>query len=279
MKFGSGDHRFELVEGWPQRPDDLQLGWIGGIGVTSSGRAYVYNRGDFPMAVFDAESGAFIETWDEPRMVHAHAVWVDGDDRLWLTDQKAHVIWICDEQGNILDHIGNEGQKGAVDGAPFNEPTDIALAGDLGFFVSDGYGNSHVHHLAPDYSLVKTWGGRGDGPGVFNLPHCVHYDTRGRVWVADRENNRVQLFDAEGNFLESWTDLLRPADFVTEGDDLVYVCELGGRLSVMDLDGGIVERFNLPDPQAPHGIWLDGEGNLYVCEVQADNKLYKLARC
>ena len=75
------------------------------------------------------------------------------------------------------------------------------------------------------------------------------------------------------------TDLLRPADFVTEGDDLVYVCELGGRLSVMDLDGGIVERFDLPDPQGPHGIWLDSDGNLYVCEVQVDNKLYKLARC
>ena len=279
MKFGSGEHRFELVPGWPQRPDDLQLGWIGGIGVTSGGRAYVYNRGDFPMAVFDADSGAFIETWDEPRMVHAHAVWVDSTDRLWLTDQKAHVIWICDEAGNILDHIGNEGRKGAVDGAPFNEPTDIALAGDRGFYVSDGYGNSHIHHLAPDYSLIKTWGGRGDGPGEFNLPHCVHYDTRGRVWVADRENNRVQIFDSDGNHLESWTDLLRPADFVTEGDDLVYVCELGGRLSVMDLDGNVVERFDLPDPQAPHGIWLDSAGNLYVCEVQADNKLYKLARC
>ena len=68
MKFGSGDHRFELVPGWPQRPPDLNLGWIGGIGVTSGGRAYVYNRGDYPMAVFDAESGEFIKVWDEPEL-------------------------------------------------------------------------------------------------------------------------------------------------------------------------------------------------------------------
>ncbi len=279
MKFGSGDHRFELVPGWPQRPADLNLGWIGGIGVTSGGRAYVYNRGDYPMAVFDAESGEFIKVWDEPRFVHAHGVWVDEDDRLWLTDQKAHVVWVCDEDGQILDHIGNEGQKGAADGDPFNEPTDIALAGDLGYFVSDGYGNSHIHHIAPDHSLVTTWGGRGDGPGQFNLPHCVHYDSRGRVWVADRENNRIQLFDTAGNHLETWTGFLRPGDFVTAGPDLVYVCELGGRITVLDLDGGIVERFDLPDPRAPHGIWLDKAGNLYVVEVQADNKLYKLARC
>ncbi len=278
MKMGSGNFRFELVDGWPKRPADLNLGWIGGVGVTSSNRVYIYNRGDFPMVVFDGDSGELLETWDDPRFKHAHAVWVDADDRLWLTDQKAHVIWICNEQGEILDHIGNEGQPGASDGMPFNEPTDIALAGDAGFYVSDGYGNSHIHHLAPDYSLIKTWGGRGDGPGQFNLPHSVHYDLRGRVWVADRENNRVEIFDADGNHLESWTGFARPGDFVTEGD-LVYVCELGGYLSVVDLDGKIVERFGLPDPRAPHGIWLDASGNLYVVEVQADSKLYKLARC
>ena len=281
MIYGSGDYRFELVEDWARRPDELNLGWIGGVATDSSDNVYVFNRGDHPMVVFDP-AGNIIATWGDEFVKHAHAIWIDAEDILWLTDQKAHCIWKCNTDGKILDAIGNIGVAGEV-GEPFNEPTDVGLAGDTGFYVSDGYGNNHVHRYDADGGHVSTWGGEGTGPGEFHLPHCVWFDGEDSVWVADRENNRVQVFDAEGKFKVEWTDFKRPADFFARDDGEVYLAELDAGVAVLDRSGKILARFGEMGEgpgqfKAVHGIWLDSSGDMYICEVQRDNGLHKFAR-
>ena len=281
MIYGSGDYRFELVEGWARRPDDLNLGWIGGVATDSSDNVYVFNRGDHPMVVFDP-AGRIIAMWGDDFIRHAHAIWIDARDNLWLTDQKAHCIWKCNTDGEVLDTIGTSGVAGES-GEPFNEPTDVALAGDAGFYVSDGYGNNHIHRFDSSGGHVSTWGGKGTGPGEFHLPHCVWFDGEDAVWVADRENNRIQVFDSAGKFKVEWTDFKRPADFYSRESGEVYLAELDAGVAVLDRHGKILARFGeMGDGpgqfRAAHGIWVDSSGDLYVCEVQRDNGLHKFAR-
>lgn len=281
MIYGSGEYRFELIEGWAKRPDDLTLGWIGGVATDSSDNVYVFNRGDHPMVVFDP-AGNIIATWGDEFVKHAHAIWIDAEDTLWLTDQKAHCIWKCNTDGKILETIGTAGVEGG-DGEPFNQPTDVGLAGEAGFYVSDGYGNNHVHRYDANGKHVSTWGGKGTGPGEFHLPHCAWFDGDDSVWVADRENNRVQVFDAEGTFKVEWTGYKRPADFWARDDGEVYLAELDAGVAVLDRSGEILARFGEMGEgpgqfRAVHGIWLDSSNDMYICEVQRDNGLHKFAR-
>ena len=136
-------------------------------------------------------------------------------------------------------------------GEPFNLPTDIALTPSGEMFIADGYGNARVHKFAADGSYLFSWGEPGTEPVQFNLPHGIWLDRRGRVLVADRENDRVQIFDQEGKLLEIWpTELIGPAFFYVDADDIVYVPEHnGGLVSVLTLDGERLARWG--DPIVP----------------------------
>ena len=153
-------------------------------------------------------------------------------------------------------------------------------------FISDGYGNARVHKYSPDGELIKSWGQPGTGPGEFDLPHCVRVDPRNRLMVADRENNRIQFFTLDGEYIEEWGDLLQPDTIYIDDDDLVYIAELGQRVTIMTLDGEVVSQWGsergstVPGEffACPHGIWLDSQGDIYVGEVQADARLQKFIR-
>src|SRR5438132_5442007 len=164
-----------------------------------------------------------------------------------------------------------------------------AANGDL--FASDGYGNARVHHFTPMGELRTSWGEPGDKHGAFNIPHSVLVLADDRVLVCDRENNRIQIFDLDGHYLEEWTDLARPDDVCVDDAGTVYVAELGeraalfqfmsppwgqdrpARISVLDLGGKVLTRWG-EDPHgevqfvAPHGIAVDARGNVYVGEVR-----------
>ena len=157
-------------------------------------------------------------------------------------------------------------------------------------YITDGYGNARVHKFAADGRLLFSWGEPGSGPGQFHLPHGIATDEQGRVYVADRENSRVQLFTTEGDFLAEWTDVARPCQVFVAGG-LVYVAELGfragmwpgttapagapgGRLSVFDASGKLLARWGGGDDPcapgdffAPHGVGVDSHGDVYVGEV------------
>jgi sugar lactone lactonase YvrE len=176
-------------------------------------------------------------------------------------------------------------------GPPFNRPTDVAIAPNGELYVSDGYGNARVHRFTADGKLIQSWGEPGSGPGQFMLPHGIWVAADGRVFVADRENDRIQIFSPSGEFLAQWTHVQRPTDICIGRDRLVYVSELTwlpgqrsytkgvydkkmpGRVSVLDLQGNVLARWGGEDGAAPGNFWaphticVDSRGDIYVGEV------------
>ena len=152
-------------------------------------------------------------------------------------------------------------------------------------FVSDGYGAHRVHKFSPDGELLLSWGTQGTGKGQFALLHNIWVDSRNRVFICDRENDLIQIFDDQGNFLEEWTDLVRPGD-VWFLNDIVYVIESGpeGGVSVWDLDGNVLSRWHVNEPDGEgtilggHGITVDSHGSIYVTEIGSGNRVSKFVR-
>jgi hypothetical protein len=186
---------------------------------------------------------------------------------------------------DLLMTLGTSDKPGA-EGEPFNLPTDIALGPDGEMFISDGYGNARVHKYSPDGELIMSWGTHGDGPGEFNLPHSVWVDSRNRVMVADRQNNRIQLFTLDGEYINEWGGFLHPDDIFIDSDDIIYVAELDQRITILTLDGEVLSQWGSERGSekpgeflaCPHAIWADSHGDLYVGEVQADGQLQKFIR-
>lgn len=284
MVFGQGTHQYTVHENWWTLPDGWEFGWIPAVAVDSQDRVYVYSRSEHPMVVFDRD-GNFIDSWGDDILKDAHGIFIDADDNIYCTEREPHVIRKFTTDGDLLMTLGTPDVPGA-EGEPFNLPTDFALGPDGEMYISDGYGNARVHKYSPDGELIKSWGQPGTGPGEFDLPHCVRVDPRNRLMVADRENNRIQFFTLDGEYIEEWGDLLQPDTIYIDDDDLVYIAELGQRVTIMTLDGEVISQWGsergstVPGEffACPHGIWLDSHGDMYVGEVQADARLQKFIR-
>jgi len=151
--------------------------------------------------------------------------------------------------------------------APFNHPTDAAVAADGRIFVSDGYGNGRVHRFAADGRHELSWGRVGRGPGEFMTPHAVWADRDGRVLVVDRENGRVQVFDDEGALLAIWDGFHNPMDIWLDAEGLAYVTDQIPSLHLMAPDGRRLGRCR-PALNGAHGLFGDRGGNLYLAEIQ-----------
>lgn len=284
MIFGQGTHQYTVHENWWSLPEGWEFGWIPAVAVDSQDRVYVYSRSEHPMVVFDRD-GNFLTSWGDDILKDAHGIYIDENDHIYCTERETHVVQKFTTDGELLMTLGTMDEPGA-EGEPFNLPTDFALGPHGEMYISDGYGNSRIHKYSPDGELIKSWGKPGTGPGEFDLPHCVRVDPRNRVMVADRENNRIQFFTLDGDYIEEWGDLLQPDTIYIDEDDLVYIAELGQRISIMTLDGEVVSQWgsepgsDVPGEfmACPHGIWLDSHGDIYVGEVQADARLQKYIR-
>ncbi len=284
MIFGQGTHQYRVHENWWSLPEGWEFGWIPAVAVDSQDRVYVYSRSEHPMVVFDRD-GDFLTSWGDDILKDAHGIYIDENDHIYCTERETHVVQKFTTDGELLMTLGTMDEPGA-EGEPFNLPTDFALGPDGEMYVSDGYGNSRIHKYSADGELIKSWGKPGSGPGEFDLPHCVRVDPRNRLMVADRENNRIQFFTLDGEYIEEWVDLLQPDTIYIDEDDLVYIAELGQRISIMTLDGEVISRWGsergseVPGEfmACPHGIWLDSHGDIYVGEVQADARLQKYIR-
>ena len=283
MAFGAGTHIYEVQEGWAQLPDGWKFGWIPAVAVDSQDRVYVYSRSEHPMVVFDRE-GNFLESWGDDILKDAHGIFIDAADNIYCVERETHCMRKFTSDGELLMTLGTPDQP--ADETPFNLPTDLAVGPDGELFVSDGYGNARIHKYSPDGELIKSWGTPGDGPGEFDLPHCVRVDPRNRVMVADRSNNRIQLFTLDGEYIEEWGDFSQPDTIFIDDDQIVYVAELDQRVTILTLDGDIIAQWGsergstVPGEffACPHGIWIDSHDDLYVGEVQADGRLQKFIR-
>jgi len=202
-----------------------------------------------------------------------HGIFITPDDRIFLTDRDAHQILIYDTDGKQRGSIGE--RHHARFGAPFNHPTDVAVAANGDIYVSDGYGNAHVHWFSADGTHKKTWGGVGTGPGLFSTPHGIWVTRDNKVLVGDRENNRIQVFSADGAYLSEWGDLYHPMDIWGDADGTIYVTDQAPRIVAFSPRGEIIGRCKVVATWS-HGLWGDAAGNLYCSEH--NGQLTKLAR-
>ncbi|MFO1081270.1 MAG: hypothetical protein U1E23_11690 [Reyranellaceae bacterium] len=270
-----GDRRYAVHRKWARLPAGDSFGFVSDLMVDSQGRVHVAQRGnDKPVLVFGRD-GRLAGTWGEGHLAEPHYINSAGNGTILVADRDAHQVLRFDEAGRPLQAWGRRHWPSL--GAPFNHPTAAAQAPDGGIYVADGYGNSHVHRFAADGSLATTWGGPGKGPGTFTTPHAVAVDGAGRVLVADRENDRVQVFDADGQWLDSWGDFYHPMQIWIDERGLVFVTDQIPRISLLDGDGRLVGRCRGAINGA-HGLSGDTDGNLYLAELppQEITKLERL---
>ena len=280
---------YEVVEGWGKLPEGWIFTQVAGVAVNSQDRVYVYNRGEHPLIIFDRE-GNFLTSWGEGLPLRkggqgvvltrgGHGIFIDDDDYVYLADRAMQTVMKFTSEGKRLLTLGTEGQ--ANEGKPFNNLTDVALSPSGEIYVSDGYGNSLVHKFSADGTLLLSWGEPGSEAGQFNLPHSVWVDRQERVYVADRENHRIQIFTSEGEFITMWTGFRQPTDLFIDDDDKLYISELQHRVSIVNLDGEILSRLGGEQSDAPgqfiapHGVWTDSQNSLYVGEVLEGQKIQK----
>ena len=284
MTSSTGKLSFEITEGWGTLPQGIELGQVPGIAVDARDRVYVLNRGTPPLIVLDRD-GEVIASLGEDILEDPHGICVAPDNRIFVADRDAHVVVRLSPEGKLQLTLGTRGRPVPEhSGTPFNRPTGVALSSEGDIYISDGYGNSRVHKYAPDGSLLLSWGGEGIHPGQFNLPHGICVDRQDRVYIADRENNRVQAFNEEGDYIKEWRDLMRPTDVTVDAAGHIYVSELEGRVSVLSYDGDVLARWGGPkSPEAgqfiaPHGICVDSRGDVYVAEVNIGKRFQKVLR-
>jgi len=286
MILGNSDFRYEVDTEWHKLPGGWSLREVADVEVDGEDNVYVFNRGAHPMIVFDKD-GKFLKSWGENLFTRAHGVTLGPDGNLWCVDDKDHTVRKCTLDGKVLLTIGAPNKPAPYQsGKPFNRPTKVAFDADGDLYISDGYGNARVHRYTEKGEYRGSWGEYGTDPGQFNLVHSVCTDAKGKVYIADRENHRVQIFDPEGKYITQWNNMHRPCGIHIK-DKLCYVGELpshlpvnadypniGCRVSIYDLKGKLLARLGAPHfgegPDqfiAPHGIAVDSRGDIYLGEV------------
>ncbi len=300
---GEGQFGYEALSQWGRLPPGWSFVEVVGLATDSQDRAYVFNRGEHPVVVFDRD-GRFLASWGEGLFARPHGIFIGPGDAVYCTDDRDHTVRKFTTDGQLLWTLGTSGRPsdtGVINhdyrtiqrvGPPFNLPTNLALSPDGQMYVTDGYGNARVHKFSADGCLLFSWGEPGGGPGQFHLPHGIGVDRNGTVYVADRENSRIQVFTESGKFLAEWTDVARPTQIFIDAQTNIYVAEqvwraglihdmrppglnpVGGRESVFDRQGELQARWGggenpcaVGDFFAPHDIWADSRGDLYVGEV------------
>ena len=274
--------RYRAESNWPSLPAGWNFGEAEAAAVDAEGNVYVFHRGAHPIVVFDVR-GKYLRSFGDGLFVGPHGLRIDRDANLWAADSEAHIVVKMDLSGRVRMVLGRRGQSGESDDL-FNQPTDVAVASNGDIYVTDGYGNSRIVKFASDGRFLHSWGAPGSGQSEFNWPHSIVIDREGRIYVADRRNNRIQIFDAGGNFLDQWTHVGTPMGLALTADQSLFMTEgSANRVLELSLEGKILgwfgEKGKLPGQfNICHQLGVDALRNLYIAEV-ANWRVQKLTAC
>jgi DNA-binding beta-propeller fold protein YncE len=283
---------YEVDARWPQRPAGVEWGHVPGVAVSPKDEVYVFTRAKPPVQVYDT-GGKLLRSWGDAEIAVAHYLKFDPQGNVWVADVGNHVVMQFTPGGKLLKTLGTRGAPGE-DATHLNKPTDMAVTPEGEVFVTDGYGNNRVVHFDRAGKFVKAWGKLGIGPGEFSLPHAIVRDSQGNLYVADRNNVRIQVFDSQGKFLQQWRNLLVPWGLTITKNDELWVCGSSpmpwapgpNLLSCPPKDqvvmkfatsGKLLQLWTIPKGEDGHERpgevnWLhtvaeDSQGNLYVGDI------------
>ncbi len=301
--------KYELANNWPNLPQGYNLGQVTGIDVDTSQHVVLIHRAgrrwktlnevfpDTPISAntvleLDRNSGKLLHSWGAGLFIMPHGLKVDKENNVWITDVGLQQVLKFSHEGKLLMKLG-EARVAGNDALHFNYPTDVAFATDGCFYVSDGYRNSRVVKFSKEGKFLFEWGKKGSGEGEFNTPHGIDLDAQGNVYVADRENNRVQKFDANGHFLKQWKNDVAvqlyalkvdqknnhvfAVDYLTVNDTLIK----GSDIIALDTAVNFISRFgrtglyNGPFCRY-HDVTIDDEGSIYVGDILG-NRIQKFS--
>lgn len=257
-------------------PEGANFGAAAAVAVNSRGHVFVYHRGADALMEFDA-NGEFIRSLGEGLITKAHGLHIDAEDNIWTTDTGDHVILKLSPEGRVLMVLGVKGQAGewhaTYDVLLMNQPTDVTTAPDGTIYITDGYGNSRMIKLSPDGVVLKIWGEHGDGPGQFASPHNVVVAPDGRIIMTDRDNSRIQVFDADGEFLEQWTGFKTPNGLELTPRNTLLLADSGlEQVLEIDLKGHVLGVFGGPGKASgqfglAHGVAGSLSSAVFVSEI------------
>lgn len=287
---------YEVDPHWPHKPADFEWKAMPGVAVDRKDQVWAFTRSNPPVQVYAAD-GHLVRAWGQDSIKTAHHIKIDRDENVWIADIGNHVVRKFSPTGQVLLTLGTVGKSGA-DETHLNQPTDMAIAANGDIFVSDGYGNNRVVHYNARGEFVKQWGSLGSAPNQFSIPHAIAIDSKGRLYVADRNNVRVQVYDQNGTLLDSWRNLMVPWGFWVTPQDEIWICGVspmpwredptypGAPLSCPPKDqilmkfntqGKLLQLWTIPkgvdkheqpgDVNWLHAMAVDSVGNIYVGDI------------
>jgi NHL repeat-containing protein len=294
---------YRTMRDWGQLPAGVKWAAVTAVEPAPDGTIYVVHRcfanscagrSEAPILKYD-KNGTLLASWGAGVFVFPHGATVDRDGNLWVTDArgengKGHQVFKFNPAGKVLMTLGKAGVSG---GGPylFDQPTDVVVSPGGDVFVTDSHRNgknNRVIKFSKEGKYEKEWGRKGTGRGELSEPHTIAMDSRGRLFVGDRENNRIQIFDQNGTFIDEWRQFGRPSGIFITKDDTIYVAdsESGPDTGAHELPGirkgirigsastGVVTAFiedsesTAPDHSGAEGVGVDAQGNVYGAVVR-----------
>jgi DNA-binding beta-propeller fold protein YncE len=290
---GCAQEQLYVDASWPQKPEGFQWAQMPGITLDNKDLVYIFTRSNPAVQVYKTD-GTFVRAWNSGDPNGAHFIRIDPEGNVWTANIVDHVVRKYTPEGKHLLTLGQVGVAGS-DKGHFDKPTDMAVLPSGDIFVSDGYGNRRIVHFDANGKYVNEWGQEGNKPGEFALPHSIVADSKGRLYVADRENARIQVFDTKGKLLAVWENIVTPWGFWMAKDQELWVCGSScfeneetneyivlppqdQVLMKLSLEGKVLQRFPLVKTKVPpgkpgeldwvHGIAVDSRGNFYLGDIQ-----------
>jgi len=293
---------YKVDPDWPKKPAGMKWRYMTGVAVDPQDRVWTLNAIDPPVQVYDVD-GNLLLTWGDGLFKAPHFLRLDPAGNVWIADYRRHTVQKFTQKGELLLTLGTPDEKGN-DEKHFNMPTDMAIspAGDV--FVTDGYGNNRIVHFDAKGRFVKTWGKLGQEAGEMSQPHSIAMDSKGRLYLGERNNCRIQIFDQSGKSLGQWRNLLNPWCIHITPRDEVMVCgsaparwthrgNLGNPptdalLMKFDTTGRVLEHWVFPMAKEGelipghidwiHGLGVDSKGNVYIGDVADNSKTHRVQK-